>query len=141
MSRGLSLGLRARAIASIAGGMSRRAAGRHPMLAGSSAIKWFKRFTDTGRHAEKPGRKAQYSPLDEHADWLLALAGTEPDLTLAQIVVRLPDVRGSKTSGTFPSRFFQRRDIAFKKTSARQRAIPAGRREGARGMEGGPAGT
>ena len=141
MSRGLSLDLRARAVALIAGGMSRRAAARHLMFAESSAIKWFKRFKETGSYAEKPGRKTQHSPLDKHADWLLALVKSEPDLTLAQIVVRLLDGRGLETSDSSLCRFFQRRDITFKKNSARQRAASRGRGEGARGMEGGPAGT
>ena len=81
MSRGLSLDLRARAVALIAGGMSRRAAARHLMLAESSAIKWFKRFKETGSYAEKPGRKTQHSPLDKHADWLLVgeAPGAEED--------------------------------------------------------------
>ena len=78
MSRGLSLDLRARVIALVEGGTSRRAAARQMQVAESSAIKWFKRYQQTGSFAEKPGKKAQYSPLEAHSEWLLALAEAEP---------------------------------------------------------------
>jgi transposase len=69
--------------------MTRRAAARQLMISPSSSIKGFQRFAATGRFAEKPGKKAWPSPLDGHADWLLALVAEEPDLTLAEIEARL----------------------------------------------------
>jgi transposase len=64
MAQGLSLDLRERMIALVEGGMSRRGAARQVTVAGSSAIKWFARWQNTGSGAEKPGKKAQPSPLD-----------------------------------------------------------------------------
>ena len=121
--------------------MPRRAAARQMMVASSSAIKWFARWQSTGSIAEKPGKKAQPSPLDAHSDWLLALVEKESDLTLEQIVGRLFDELQVTTTDSSVSRFFQRHGISYKKNPARQRAAPGRRGAGARGLEGGPAGT
>ena len=137
MSRGHSFDLRARAIALIEGGMSRRAAARQLMISESSAIKWFKLFEDTGSFAERPGRKKEYSPLEAHAEWLLALVKDKPDLTLAQIVAQLDAERQFTITDSSVARFFQRHGVSFKKNSARQRAKPGGRGQGARRMEAG----
>jgi transposase len=134
MSRGHSLDLRERAIALVESGMSRRAAARQLMVSESSAIKWFKRFEETGSFAERSGKKAQYSPLETHAEWLLALVKGEPDLTLAQIVVRLDEECQLKITDSSVARFFQRHGVSFKKNAARQRAKPGGRGQGARRM-------
>lgn len=121
MSRGYSFDLRERAIALIEGGMSRRAAARQLMISPSSSIKWFQRLAATGSFAEKPGKKARPSPLDDHADWLLALVAGEPDLTLAEIEARLLEERQFKTTDSSISRFFQRHDVTYKK----KRFMPA----------------
>lgn len=135
MSRGHSFDLRKRVIALVEGGMSRRAAARQLMVSESSSIKWFRRFAETGSFAEKPGKKARPSPLDAHAEWLLALVAREPDLTLAEIEVRLRDELLFKTTDSSISRFFQRHDISYKKNAARQRATPRRRGQGARRLE------
>ena len=127
MSRGYSLDLRERVIALIDGGLSRRAAARQLLVSASSSIKWRQRFETTGSVAEKPGKKARPSPLDEHADWLLALVGAEPDLTLAEIEVRLLAERQFKTTDSSISRFVQRHGVSYKKNAARQRTA-TGRR-------------
>ena len=72
MSRGYSFDLRERVIALVEGGMSQRAAARQLMVSASSSIKWRQRFETTGSFAEKPGKKLRPSPLDDHAEWLLA---------------------------------------------------------------------
>lgn len=131
MSRGYSLDLRERVIALIDGGLSRRAAARQLLVSASSSIKWRQRFETTGSVAEKPGKKARPSPLDEHADWLLALVGAEPDLTLAEIEVRLLAERQFKTTDSSISRFFQRHGVSYKKNAARQRTAPGRRGQGA----------
>jgi transposase len=131
MSRGYSLDMRERVIALVEGGLSRRAAARRFMIAGSSAIKWFKRLEETGSFAEKPGGKREPSPLAAHADWLLDLVGHEPDLTLAEVVVRILEERQFKTTDSSVSRFYLRHGVSFKKNAARQRTASRGRRKGA----------
>lgn len=127
MSRGYSLDLRGRVVALVGEGMSRSAAARRFKVAISSAIKWSKRFEDTGSFAEKPGRKLVYSPLEAHADWLLAFIASRPDATLAETVAVLRDERALVTTDSSVSRFFKRRGITFKKNSARQRTTARGR--------------
>ena len=141
MSRGYSLDLRERAAALVEEGMSRSAAGRHLRIAPSSAIKWLKRLKETGSLAERPGKKLVYSPLEAHADWLLAFVARRPDATLAEIVAVLQDERGLTITDSSVSRFFQRRGLAYKKNAARQRAAPRRRRQGARGVDKGAAGA
>ena len=139
MSRGYSLDLRGRVIALIGEGMSRSAAARRFKVAVSSAIKWSKRFEETGSFAEKPGRKLVYSPLEAHSDWFLAFVASRPDATLAETVAALRDERGLVTTDSSVSRFFKRRGITFKKNRACQRAAARGRRRSPRGVEGGAA--
>jgi transposase len=141
MSRGHSFDLRKRVIALIEGGMSRRAAARQLLVSESSSIKWFRRFKETGSFAEKPGKKLRPSPLDAHAEWLLALVASESDLTLAEIEVRLLDELQFKTTDSSIARFFQRHKLSYKKNAARQRAAPRRRGEGARRLEKGATGA
>ena len=74
------------------------------------------------------------SPLDAHADWLLALIAAEPDLTLEEIRVRLR-MRVIYASASSVWRFFDRHDITFKKKPACIRAGSRRRSLGARGLE------
>lgn len=135
MSRGYSMDLRERAIALVESGMSRRAAAGQLMVSASSSIRWLQRFAATGSCAEKPGRKARPSPLDDHADWLLALIAAEPDLTLAEIEVRLLEERQLRTTDSSISRFFQRHGVTYKKNAACERTASGRCRQGARRLE------
>jgi transposase len=76
------------------------------------------------------------SPLEPHAAWLLELVDQEPDLTLAEIVERLLQDRGVRTSDSSVDRFFQRHGVSFKKNSARGRAGAARRGRSAAMLEG-----
>ena len=115
MSRGYSLDLRERVVALVAEGMTKSAAGRHLRIAESSAIKWCKRLEETGSLAEKPGRKLVYSPLEAHADWLLAFIERRKDAMLAEIVVAIFEEQGVSITDSSISRFFKRRGVTFKK--------------------------
>lgn len=134
MSRGYSLDLRERVVGLVNEGMSKRAAARHLRIAESSAIKWMKRFEATGSLAEKPGKKPVYSPLDAHADWLLAFVERRPDATLAEIVAAIFEERQFAITDSSISRFFQRRGLTYKKNTLRQRAVAGGRRGRSRPM-------
>jgi transposase len=73
-------------------------------------------------------RGGSTSPLEDHADFLLALIEARPDLTLDEVVcaMRKQGIRGSRTSVW---RFFKRHDITVKKKPARGGA--GARRRGA----------
>jgi len=131
MSRGYSFDLRERVIALVEGGMSRRGAARQLMVSPSSSIKWCQRFEATGSFAEKAGKKLRPSPLDAHAEWLLALVAGEPDLTLAEIEARLGMNVSSRPQTARCRGFSSAMASVIKKNAARQRAAPGRRSQSA----------
>jgi transposase len=70
------------------------------------------------------------SPLDGHADVLLALNAEQPDLTVDEFRAALRD-RGIRAGRGSVWRFFERHEISYKKNRARRRAEPARRGGGA----------
>lgn len=128
MPKAYSADIRERVIARVASGGSRREAAEHYEISASAAVIWLKCFHETGRCAAKP-RGGSTSPLEEHADWLLALIVQHPDLTLDEIVsaMRKQRIPGSRTAIW---RFFERHQITFKKKPARGGAGARGRGAG-----------
>jgi transposase len=120
MPKPYSLDLRERVAEAVAAGASRREAAERFEVCPSSAIKWMQRLRETGTIAAKPSGGSR-SPLEEHADWLLALIGEQPDLTLDEVVAAMGKRRiaGSRSAVW---RLFARRGISFKKKPARGRA-------------------
>jgi transposase len=116
MARAYSTDMRARVIARVESGASRREAAEHYEVSASTAVIWVKCFRESGRCAAKP-RGGSTSPLEEHAEFLLALIDEQPDLTLDEVVsaMRRHKVPGSRTAVW---RFFQRHKITFKKSVA-----------------------
>src|SRR3982074_2194374 len=89
MAKGYSKDLRARAVALVEDGESRREAARVLGLGASTAIRWIERWATTGSVAALPGTGHSRSPLEAHRQWLLDLVAAEPDLTLEEIRARL----------------------------------------------------
>jgi transposase len=108
--------LRVRVIHFVEGGGSRREAAEQFDVSVSSAIRWMQRFRDEGRCEPMP-RGGSTSPLEKHAERILALVNEQPDLTLGEIVSVLHK-RRVPTSRSALSRFFARHAITFKKKSA-----------------------
>jgi transposase len=127
MPKAYSADMRARVIARVESGGSRREAAEHYEVSASTAVIWVKCFRETGRCAAKP-RGGSVSPLEEQAEFLLALIDEQPDLTLDEVVsaMRRHKVAGSRTAVW---RFFQRHKVTFKKSAARGGA--GARRRGA----------
>jgi transposase len=61
------------------------------------------------------------SPLEEYEDFILSLVKEQPDMTLDEIVAAMKKAKIA-ASRTAAWRFFDRRDITFKKNSVRGRA-------------------
>jgi transposase len=133
MPRAYSADMRTRVIARVESGASRREAAEHYEVSPSTAVIWVKCFRATGRCAAKP-RGGSTSPLEEHAEFLLALLDGQPDLTLDEVVavMRRNKVPGSRTAVW---RFFQRHQITFKKSAARGRTGARGRGPGATAVD------
>lgn len=117
--------LRVRVIRFVEGGGSRREAAEQFDVSVSSAIRWVQIFRDDGTCEPMP-RGGSISPLEEHAQRILALISEQRDLTLDEMVLALHKRRipGSRSA---LSRFFARHGITVKKKSAGDRA-QAGRR-------------
>jgi transposase len=126
MPRAYSADMRERVIVRVESGASRREAAEHYEVSPSTAVIWVKCFRESGRCSAKP-RGGSISPLEEHAEFLLALIDEQPDLTLDEVVsvMRRHKIPGSRTAVW---RFFQRHKITFKKSAARGRAGTCGRR-------------
>ena len=120
MAKGYSTDLRARAVALIEDGESRREAARILGLGASTAIRWIERWTMTGSVAALPGTGHSRSPLEAHRQWLLDLVAAEPDLTLNEIRARLKSRKRLKVGTTSVWRFYERHAITFKKNIARR---------------------
>jgi transposase len=126
MPRPYSNDLRARVIEDIKAGASRREAADRYELSPSVVVIWTQRWGETGSVAAKPSG-GSISPLEEHAEFLLALIGEQPDLTLDEIVavMRKKRIPGSRSAVW---RFFDRRNISFKKKPVRGGAKTRGHR-------------
>ena len=117
MPRPCSLDLRMRVLREVEAGASRREAAECVEVSASSAIKWMQRLNETGSIAATPSG-GSISPLEAHADVLLALIAEQPDLTLDEIVaaMRKRRIAGSRSAVW---RLFDRHSISFKKKPAR----------------------
>lgn len=133
MPRAYSADIRARVIARVVSGASRREAAEHFEVSPSTAVNWVKCFQETGRCAAVP-HGGSTSPLEAYAEWLLALIGRQPDLTLDEVVcaMRKHKIPGSRTAVW---RFFDRHKITFKKKPVRGGAGAHGRGAGASTLE------
>jgi transposase len=119
---GYSNDLRVRVIQVVEGGAAARAAARQFVIGDSTAIRWVKRWRETGSVAAKSIKGQSRSPLKRHEDWLLELVRREPDLTLEEIQDRLLGECRQKAGIGSVWRFFDRHGISFKKKRARGRA-------------------
>jgi transposase len=119
---GYSNDLRVRVIRVIEGGGAARAAARQFAVGDSTAIRWAKRWRETGSFEAKYIRGQSRSPLKKHEEWLLELVRREPDLTLEEIQCRLRDELQQKAGLGSVWRFFDRHGISFKKKHSRRRA-------------------
>ena len=112
---GYSNDLRVRVIQVVEGGAAARAAARQFVIGNSTAIRWTKRWRETGSFEAKSNKGQSRSPLKKHEEWLLGLVRQEPDLTLEEIQRRLLDERQQKAGLGSVWRFFDRHGISFKK--------------------------
>ena len=112
---GYSNDLRVRVIRVVEGGIAARAAARQFVIGDATAIRWVKRWRETGSFEARSVKGQSRSPLKKHEDWLLELVRQEPDLTLEEIQRRLLNERQQKAGLGSVWRFFDRHGISFKK--------------------------
>ncbi|KPF96230.1 transposase [Rhodopseudomonas sp. AAP120] len=115
MSKALSLDLRTRVLAAIAGGLSCRQAAEQFGVSASSAIRWRAMQRRQGDARPKAlGGDRRSGRIEAHAPSILALVETKPDITLHEIQAALAEQGVAVGIGTL-WRFFARRRITFKK--------------------------
>lgn len=114
MARAYSVDLRAKAVAFIERGNSRREAARVFGTSPSFMIKLMDQRRRTGSLAPMPqprrGRK-----LDPHRDWLLAAVDAEPDVTMPELARRLEAERGAAAAPAVLSRYLRACGLTRKK--------------------------
>jgi len=116
MTRALSDDLRKRVIAAVDGGMSRRGAAERFGVGVSTAIKWVRRWRETGRWTTKrSGGDVRSHRIDAFRDEILALVETTPDITLAEIADHLHRSHGIQLALSTVFRFFRRHGVSYKK--------------------------
>ena len=122
MSMALSLDLRTRVLAAVAGGLSCRQAALRFGVSASSAIRWRAREHAQGDARPKAlGGDRRSGRIEAHAAQILALVEETPDITLVEIRSALAK-HGIEVGIATLWRFFERRRITFKK---RQRMPPS----------------
>lgn len=129
--------IRIRVVEAVAGGSSRRAAAERFAISPASAVRWVGLYDATGSVKPRARIRNSRSPLEPHAAWLLGLVAEEADLTLAEIVERLLQHHGVRTTDSSVDRFFKRHKVTFKKNFTRGRAGATRRGRGAATLEGG----
>lgn len=123
MGSPLSEDLRVRVIQAVEEeGASRRQAAERFGVSVSSAIRWVGEARQSGRTAAlAQGGDQRSHRIEAEADFLLACIAATPDVTLAELQEKLRE-RGVAVGIGTVWRFFDRRDISFKKNRARRRA-------------------
>jgi transposase len=123
MTKALSNDLRVRLVDCVAAGVSRRAAAERFGVAASTAVKWVRRWRDTGVVAPRPqGGDRRSGRIESHAAEILGLIAGKVDITLAEIAEHLQREHGARFAPSTIWRFLDRHEQTFKKNRARQRA-------------------
>jgi putative transposase len=118
MTRPLSIDLRERVVAAVAGGESSRRVASRFGVAVSSVVKWSQRYRATGSVA--PGKMGGHRKpvLAPHRAFIMERLGHTPHLTLHALKDELA-ARGVKVSHNAVWLFLQREGLRFKKNSVR----------------------
>jgi transposase len=118
MGKPLSMDLRARALAAVDAGSSRRAAAGRFGVSVSSVIRWDASRRATGSFEPKPqGGDTRSRSVEERRTEIMAALGEEGDQTLEELRDRLV-AQGIATSTSALSRFFHRHGVTRKKRPA-----------------------
>ena len=132
MTKPLSNDLRKRLIGAVAEGATRRAAAERFGVAASTAVKWVRRWRETGAaNPRRQGGDKRSARIEAHAAEILRLVANTSDITLAEIAGHMQKVHSERFAPSTIWRFLDRQAQTFKKNSARQRAGAARRRRAA----------
>lgn len=118
MGKPLSMDLRERVQAQIAGGQSRRGAAEQYSVSASFAVKLAARVLRTGSVAPaRQGRPPGSGKLAAHLDALLAWVKAEPDMTMPELAAKLQAERAVTAHPASLSRVLLQAGLSFKKNT------------------------
>ena len=114
----LSDDLRKRVVGAVVeDGLSRNAAARLFKISIASAVRWVKQFEMTGEISPKPsGGDRRSGRFEAHHNYLMGLIRRTPDITMLEIQERLIKNCGERFSVSVLWRFFDRRDVTWRRT-------------------------
>ena len=122
MARALSVDLRERVVAAVAGGLSRRQAAARFGVRAASAIRWQQLAAQRGTPApQRQGGDRRSARIEAQANLIMGVYEATPDITLAELQALLAEHDVEVAIGTI-WRFFKRRGITRKK---RRRTRPS----------------
>ncbi len=119
MSSGYDRALRDRVIKAVREGSSARKAGERFDVGVATAIRWVRRWRETGSPMGSP-RRSKGSILDPHRTFIHGLRSETPEISCQAIADRLAEECGLKVHETTVWYFFKREGITFKKNTVRQ---------------------
>ena len=115
MSRAYSSDLRERVLNAVAAGQSARSAAVHFGIGTATAVRWVRRWRETGEWtAHKQGHPVG-AKLDAHAEYLLGLIADKGNLTSEELRSRLAQERGMQVAISTLWGFYQKHGVSFKK--------------------------
>lgn len=115
MGKPLSIDLRARVVAAVDGGLSRRKAAERFGVSISSAIRWASLRRRTGDvRPKRQGGDKRSARIEAHAPLILGVVEARRDITLAELRTVLAG-RGVGVAVSTLWRFFERHGITLKK--------------------------
>jgi len=118
MSRAYSFDLRKRVIDFVLAGSTCLEAGAHFGVSESSAIKWTRRFRETGLiEAKATGGDFRSKAIEASSDKILSVLKTQPDITLMDMKSKLAE-QGMTFSKSALARFLIRHGQTLKKSRA-----------------------
>lgn len=116
MARAISEDLRARVIAAVDGGLSRRAAAARFGVAVASAVRWVREWRETGVvRARRQGGDRRSHRIEAYRDVILAAIENQVDMTLVELAELLREQHGASFSASTIWRFLDRHDVTVKK--------------------------
>ena len=114
MGRSYDRALRERVVRAADSGLSARAAAARFDVGVATAIRWVRRWRETGELDDAAARPKR-SVLDDHSGWLAQLRDAEPDLSCRAVCARLAEDRGVQVHQSTLWYWLRRNGVTFKK--------------------------
>ena len=122
MTKSLGVDLRWRVIEEVEEVVSAREAARRFKVGISTAIKWHRRYRESGETRPRKQGQPSRSRLDPHEGFILALISEQPDITLTEIGECLAEKHDIHVVPSTIWYFLDKRGVTFKK---RRRTPPS----------------